>query len=392
MADQPAGQEPVGLDIDALTPVVRAAVGSDTASVTDWSVAPLRSDDVHFGGGKLFVVSGTAIDLGSTRRWSVVLKPVAREDDARAMDASDRADDYAFWKREPLAYASGVLRDMPGGIVGPACYGVVERSPDLYWIWLEHITDALPWTLERYGTVGRHLGSFNGGCLAGTPMPAVEWAASTRSIQSYWGASHPFMRPALELLRTPATWHRNEVRQAVDPLELHALAAFFADEDRYIGALAALPQTFCHNDALRPNLFARRADGDERTVAVDWQVAGHGPIGAELAMLVAGSVLFFKVPAADVEEVAERAWAGYLAGLEAAGCAFDSDEVRFGFAASVTARCGLLAAVWLRNALEDPEWVARVWGRPATEVVFQNALLAAFLDRRAAEAHRLLGA
>ena len=392
MADQPPGQEPLGLDVDVLTPVVRAAVRSDTASITEWSVAPLRSDDVHFGGGKLFVVDGTAIDHGSAMRWSVVLKPVAREDDERAMDASDRADDYAYWRREPLAYASGVLLDMPGGIAAPACYGVVERSPDLYWIWLEHITDTMPWPLERYGTAGRHLGSFNGGYLAGTPMPAVDWAASTRSIQSYWGAAHPFMAPAMELLGTPATWHRDEVRRAVDPLELNALAAFFADQDRYVEALEALPQTFCHNDALRPNLFARRTDGDDRTVAVDWQVAGHGPIGAELAMLVAGSVLFFKVPAADVEEVAARAWAGYLRGLGAAGCVFDADEVRFGFTASVTARCGLLVASWLRNALEDPEWVASVWGRPANEVVAQNAPLAAFLDRRAAEAHRLLGA
>ena len=392
MADPPAGHAPVGLDVDALTPVVRAAVRSDTASVTDWSVAPLRSDDVHFGGGKLFVVEGTAIDQGSTRRWSVVLKPVAREDDERAMDASDRFDDYAYWKREPLAYASGVLREMPGGIVAPECYGVVERSPDLYWIWLEHITDAMPWPLERYGTAGRHLGFFNGAYLAGTPTPPAEWAASTRSIQSYWGASNPLMGPALELLRTPATWQRDEIRPVVDPLDLHALAAFFADEDRYVGALEALPQTFCHNDALRPNLFARRADGDHRTVAVDWQIAGHGPIGSELAMLVAGSVLFFKVPAADIEQVAARAWAGYLAGLKAAGCVFDSGEVRFGFTASVAARCGLLVAVWLRNALEDPEWVAGVWGRPATEVAAQNALLAAFLDRRAAEAQRLLGA
>lgn len=391
MADQTAGPGPVGLDVDSLTPVVRAAVGSDTATVTEWSVAPLRSDDVHFGGGKLFVVHGTAIDRSSTSRWSVVLKLVAREDDERAMEASDRVADYAYWKREPIAYASGALRDMPGGIVAPECYDVVERSPDLYWIWLEHLTDAMPWPLERYGTAARHLGSFNGAYLGGTPEPAVEWAASTRSIQSFWGASNLLMGPALELLGTPETWQRDELRQVAGPLDLSALAAFFTDEDRYVGALEALPQTFSHNDALRPNLFARRSDRDERTVAMDWQVAGRGPIGAELGMLVAGSVLFFKVPAADIEEVAARAWAGYLSGLEAAGYAFDSDEVRFGFTASVTARCGLLASVWLRNALEEPEWVAGVWGRPATEVAAQNARLASFLDRRAAEAKQLLG-
>lgn len=392
MAEEPGSEAPADLDVEALTPVVRAALRSDTASVADWSIDPLRSNDVHFGGGKLFVVSGTAIDRGSSMHWSVVLKPVAREDEDRAMDPSEQADDYAYWKREPLAYASGVLDRLPGSIVAPDCFGVVDRGPDRYWIWLERIPKEQPWPLERYGTAARHLGAFNGAYLAGAPTPIVDWAASTRSIQSYWGASHPFMASAIELLHSPATWRRDKVRHALDPLDLHALGAFFADEDRYVRALEQLPQTFSHNDALRPNLFARRAeDGSERTVAVDWQVAGHGPIGGEIAMLVAGSVLFFKVPAVDVQELAARAWGGYVAGLEGAGCRFDKDEVRFGFTASVTARCGLLTAVWLRNALDDPQWVEGVWGRPAADVVAQNALLASFLDQRAAEARRLLG-
>ena len=392
MAELPGTEAPAGLDIEALTPVVRGALRTDTASVADWSIAPMRSDDVHFGGGKLFVVSGTAMDRGSTLPWSVVLKPVAREDEDRAMDPSEQADDYAYWKREPLAYASGVLDGLPGGMVAPECYGVVERGPEGYWIWLEHIAKEQPWPLDRYGTAARHLGTFNGAYLAATPMPTVDWAASTRSIQSFWGASHPLMAGAVEMVETPSTWRRDEVRHAIDPLDLHALGAFFADEGRYVRALERLPQTFSHNDALRPNLFARSAaDGSEWTVAVDWQVAGNGPIGGEIAMLVAGSVLFFKVPAVDVQELAARAWAGYLAGLEAAGCRFDRDEVRFGFSASVTARCGLLTTAWLRNALEDPEWVEGVWGRPAADVVAQNTLLASFLDQRAAEARRLLG-
>jgi hypothetical protein len=390
--EQPGPQTPAGPDEGALTPVIRSVLDSDSASIIEWSVTPLGSNDVHFGGGALFLVSGSADDRGVRRPWSVVLKPIARVDEDRAMDPSDTPDDYAYWKREPLAYASGVLEDLPGRLDAPRCLGVVERGPELYWIWLEHLARNDAWPIERYGVAARHLGAFNGTYQAGEPHPIVEWMASTRSVQSAWGRSRPFMDRALELLDTPSMWRRDEILRAGGPLELGALAAFFAVQDAYIDALVALPQTFCHNDALRPNLFA--ADGPanaQRTIAIDWQAAGHGPIGSELAMLIAGSVLFFKVPAAAVDELSELVWAGYLSGLEEVGCLVDEASVRFGFAASITARCGLLAAVWLRNALDDPEWVAGVWGRPATEVVAQNALLASFLDRRASEARQLLG-
>lgn len=390
--EQPGRQTAAGLDEDALTPVVRSVLDSDSALVTEWSVTALGSNDVHFGGGGLFLVAGSADDRGVDRPWSVVLKPVAREDPDRAGDASDAPDDYGYWKREPLAYASGVLERLPAGLSAPRCHGVTERGPGLYWIWLEHLAHNDPWPLERYSVGARHLGAMNGTFVAGEPPPVADWMAGTRSVQSYWGRSHPFMRDAVELLETPSMWRRAEIRQAVDRLDLGGLAAFFAEQDVYVDALAALPQTFCHNDALRPNLFA--ADGPanaRRTIAIDWQLAGHGPIASELAMLIAGSVLFFKVPVEAVEELAELTWSAYLAGLEDVGYRLADESARFAFAASITARCGLLAAAWVRNALDEPDWVAGVWGRPASEVVVQHALLASFLDRRAIEARELLG-
>jgi hypothetical protein len=391
--EHPGGQSLAGLDKDALTPVVRSVLGSDSASVTEWSVAPLGSADVHFGGGRLFLVTGTAAIGTAARSWSVVLKPVAREDTERAMDPSDTFDDYAFWKREPLAYASGVLERLrEGGLRAPRCYGVVERGPDRYWIWLEYLARDDAWPLARYELAAHHLGAFNGVYIASESPPTSDWMATTGSVQAYWGRSHPFMDSAVEFLGTPAMWRHHEIRRAIDPLNLGDLAAFFAEQDTYVGALAALPQTFCHNDAVRTNLFADDGRPDaRRTIAVDWQVAGHGPIASELAMLIAGSVLFLKVRAEDVDDLADRTWRAYLGGLDEAGYRPDETVVRFAFAASIAARCGLLAAIWLRNGLEDPEWVASVWGRPASDVVAQHALLAAFLDRRAAEARQLIG-
>ena len=58
------------------------------------------------------------------------------------------------------------------------------------------------------------------------------------------------------------------------------------ERDRFFDALDRLPQTLCHLDSLRPDLFARETeDGDYQTVAVDWAFAGLGAIREGLVSL-----------------------------------------------------------------------------------------------------------
>ena len=62
-----------------------------------------------------------------------------------------------------------------------------------------------------------------------------------------------------------------------------------------LAALDKLPQTFCHLDAYRPNLFLRRdADGSNQTVAVDWAFTGIASVGEEIANLLAASLIWLE--------------------------------------------------------------------------------------------------
>src|SRR5262245_51467453 len=112
------------VDQATLTPFVRQAVGSETASLIDWQVAPIR------GGARntLYRFVGNAQHQGKIVPWSLVLKVVPSsisDDDPTA---------WFYWKREPLAYQSGLLADLPGGLRAPRCFGVVELPDGDNWL------------------------------------------------------------------------------------------------------------------------------------------------------------------------------------------------------------------------------------------------------------------
>jgi hypothetical protein len=134
------------IDQAALTPVLRRALDSETVQVVDWDCQPLQA-----GVGlasSVFRVSGQARDQGDTIPWSLILKVVRL-----LPHADDPGNVIYYWKREVLAYQTGLLDDLPGGLAAPACYGVVEQPGQGAWLWLEDVADACGprWPLEQYG-------------------------------------------------------------------------------------------------------------------------------------------------------------------------------------------------------------------------------------------------
>jgi len=104
---------------------------------------------------------------------------------------------------------------------------------------------------------------------------------------------------------------------------------------RWLALLDRLPRTFCHHDAFRRNLIARRGrDGQEQTVAIDWDMAGIGAVGAEINPLFAATLRFVSVDTTRLAELDGIIFAGYLDGLRDAGWQGDPRLVRFGFAAT----------------------------------------------------------
>jgi hypothetical protein len=364
-----------------LAPLVRRALNSEAAEVTDWGCEQLHAG---FGAGTaIHRFTGQGRDKGQTVPWSLILKvlrPTADGDDPSA---------WNYYKREVGAYRSGWLDDLPGGLSAPRHFGIVEHPDGTSWIWLEDVADEIGprWPLEHYGVVARHLGQFNGAYLGGGPLPSWPWLCSSW-LRQYVAESAPAMTPLRNSLQHPL------VRRWFPSDAIDRFFRVWAERDVFLDALDRLPQTLCHRDVFRRNLFARRTvGGDDESVAIDWAFAGRGAIGEELVPLVLASVTFFEIELDRAQTLEEIVLEGYLEGLRDAGWQGDPRLVRLGYAAagSLRYRFGEIGRFLPMILDEGPHVVAhQVFGRPAGEVLDHAARVRRFSDSLPDEARALM--
>ena len=206
------------VDRATLTPLIRQTLRSDAAELVAWR----RQRLTYTGGvqttGGVYRLSGTARAGGGVVPWSLILKVVCAPGDHEppggprvAAGRETEVSRWDYWKREPLAYRSGLLEALPGGLAAPRCFAVADRGADAIWLWLEDVTDSYGghWPLDRYGLAARHIGHLNGAQLSARPLPAVPWL--TRGFLRDWCARVP----SVERLWREATWRQPRVRGGV---------------------------------------------------------------------------------------------------------------------------------------------------------------------------------
>ena len=385
------------IDPETLNPLVRKALDSETVAVTDWEYHPIGSYSENFmyrwagnardqevGGPQARVTTTSPVDRttgpegGPISRdgipWAIILKIV-----------SQRAE---FGPREARAYQSGLLAALPGGMAAPRCLAVEEQA-GYDWMWLEELTDHVgqPWPLNRYRLAARHLGRFNGAYLTSRPLPTDPWLS--RGFLRAW-----VTRRATSAAKLPGIREHPLVHRAFPPAVADGVLRLWRDMDTLLAALDQLPQTLCHLDANPSNLFARRgADGQEQTVAIDWECVGIAPLGAEMVGLVSSGLWRGMVEMAAARELDELAFAGYLVGLREAGWQGEPRMVRFGYTAASALRYllafagGTMSAALRehRHALEEQRH-----GRPIQEIMDREGEWRRFLLGLADEAWELL--
>jgi hypothetical protein len=384
MDEKPEAQTAQLAEIDraTLTPLVQSALNSETVEVINW-----EHEQLHAGvgaGTAVYRFSGEGRDQHQTIPWSLILKVLRPEGGSGDTSAWD------YYRREADAYQSGWLDDLPGGLTAPRNFDIVEHPDGTCWMWLEDIRDMLgsQWPLEHYGVAARHAGQFNGAYLAGQPLPDWPWLSSGWLRQFVAQAA-----PALPLLRD--SLDQPLVRRALPGDASDRLFRLWEERDLFLDALDRLPQTLCHLDLFRRNLFARKtADGHDQTVAVDWAFAGRSAIGEELVPLVLASLMFYEVGLDKAQALEEIVFEGYLDGLRDAGWRGDSRQVRLGYAAaaSLRYRCGgelgRFLAIMLDESLHDIAQSA--FGRPIGEVADFWAQVARLFDGTIDEARELI--
>jgi hypothetical protein len=154
-----------------LTDLLGKALGRSGIKVIDYKVK-----SIHGGlelDSLIYRVQGNAREAGKTFPWSLILKTVTPSEKLL------KPDGLRYWKREALAYQSGLLHQLPGGnLAAPLCYEVSEQPDGSLWLWLEDIQEDIgtSWAVEHYAVAARHLGQFNGAYLTGhAAIPDEPW-------------------------------------------------------------------------------------------------------------------------------------------------------------------------------------------------------------------------
>src|SRR6266702_2893665 len=131
---------------------------------SDWT-GPATSGVYH--------LTGSGRDQEREVEWSLVLKVLSLTSEG-SNPATSSETHVLYWKREALVYQSDLLDDLPGGVRGPRCYGIVEHADSSVWLWLEDVKEIYGprWPLEQCARAAQSLGQMNGAYLAGRPLPA----------------------------------------------------------------------------------------------------------------------------------------------------------------------------------------------------------------------------
>lgn len=225
--------------------VLAAAVGRSGATLVD-----CRSEALTGSSGAATAavtrLSGRAECDGDAIELSVIRKKVRPVTSGRHAPYAGMRDHWAYWRREPLAYASGVLPTGPG-IAAPRCLGV--DGDVMYLVPVEGPP-------ESPEIAARRLGAWQ----ARTPLPDVPWLAGHQLAQ--------------RIAASRLDWTEVDV----DP----RIEALWDRRDELLAALADVPTVLSHGDFSAGNLIASAPD---TTTVIDWATLGGGPVGADLASL-----------------------------------------------------------------------------------------------------------
>jgi hypothetical protein len=363
-----------------LMPIVRRAMSSATVEVHNWSIQP-----IHSGFGEslgVYRFAGDGEDRGQPVGWSLILKAFG------APAEGGEEGDWNYWKREAMAYRSGLLDALPEGMAAPRCLAVEELAEGIVRLWLEDVapTNEVPWSLNRYALAARHLGQFNGAYLVECSLPDAPWL-STNWLRGWVAANEAAMDHLKRVLQHPL------VRRVYPDSVSTTFLRLWTERELFLDQLDCSPHTLCHLDAFRRNLLDRRLpDGSEQTLALDWAFVGRGAIGEELGPLIRASILFFEAEGIPAEELEEAAFQGYLDGLTDTGWRGDPRMVFFGYAASAVLRYGVGTVRLVLPVLLDERLhagIEQLLGRPMEEALEMLAEEARYIATLTEEVYQL---
>jgi hypothetical protein len=234
-----------------------------------------------------------------------------------------------YWKREWLAFASGLLDTLPGGLRAPRTALTTEPSDDECWIWMEDVAGnpGTAWDLDDFDSAAFDLATTQAGYATGrSELPDQPWLAR-RWLR---GWTEVLARNAAAI-GDDGSWEDDRLAP-LQPLRARAAAVWEAREELLAIVEAATP-TVTHCDLWPTNLFA--AD-DGTTVAIDWSQVGIGALAQDLDQLTLDTVWMQLRPGESLDALDSHVVPSYLSGLRSAGVDVDERQLRHWYAAAAS--------------------------------------------------------
>jgi hypothetical protein len=266
-----------------------------------------------------------------------VARPPAEHEPARSFPTSDEPRHWNYWRREPLAYQTGLAATAyaDAGIVAPDLLQAGPRADGGIELWVADVagTAGWAWPVTRLGRFAYELGVTQAR-WAGR-VPGLPW------LSRRWLAQYLAEGPARVTQVADADWDHPGL--AVWPAGLRQrLRRLHAGHARLVTVAASAMRTLCHLDVWPANLIER----DGTSVLLDWSFTGDGAIGEDIANLIIDSCTDGLMDAALLPEIAASATDGYLRGLRDGGWTGPPDAVRTAIAA-----CGAAKYSWFAPAI-----------------------------------------
>lgn len=329
---------------------INRLVQKATKAVNEVDASNWTATTISTGGGEaagIYRISGTATPSTGESPWTFILK---------ILQPAAESGNPSKWnnaQREALAYTSGLLDGLSVGLTAPSCIEIDTAGDGTTWLWLEDVGGEAEaaWPISRYGLAAYHLGRFNGSYSEGVALPAHTWLS--RNWLRGWIEEAAGYIDILSRHRD----HPNVIKM----YDVDHILGLWGDRHRRLDYLESLPQTLCHLDAYRGNLFSRRdPTGHEQTVAIDWAFVGHAALGEELASLVVASVAMGHVEPERMKELEATVLEGYLDGLNDEKCTVSPAEVYEAYAMSAAIRLPVGALRLVLPVLLAPDDYNRV--------------------------------
>lgn len=273
-----------------------------------------------------------------------------------------------YWRREWLAYTSGLLAGLPGRLRAPSLLHATEPAQDEAWLWLEDVA-GLPgtgWTPQQYARGARDLGTMQGAYAAGqAELPEQVWLS--RGWLDEWVRTTARWWPLVE---DDAAWQD----ERLGPLAaLRARARqVWTQRERLLHIVAAAPQTVVHLDLWPTNVIL---GSHGHTVALDWSSVGVGALAQDLDQQTLDPVWMQVQPGADLELLERAVLPAYARGVRAAGCDASDDQIRRWYVAAAGVRYTSVLATQADLAADPArvDGLERRWNRPFEAIAADRA-------------------